>query len=211
MLGISMSMSGSAAPVDPYKMLQGLQRIPVGGPWVGDGQSIYLGDGKNISLAYNSTDDSLNISGRIAFDADMVYAANNETQVAIRALQLYQGYNASRFDIIEADIGANDTRTEILERDLPANVTRITTLERTYSHLNTVAGGLLGANLSIPNIAMSDQIDGISYYNTSTDIFTDVGAEFQVVASQLINNSGGSTNTSGGYLIVAWTGYDAPG
>lgn len=126
--------------------------------------------------------------------------------------------NKTRIDDTVIDIAANSTKGDnalawlaLNVTDIGANTTRIAILENTDSHLNVVAGGAKGVNLSIPNIAVADRLDGIVYHNTTSNICSDVGAEFHIAASQLINNSGGSTNTTGGYLIVAWTGYDAPG
>jgi hypothetical protein len=84
-------------------------------------------------------------------------------------------------------------------------------LQNTFSHLTVVRGNVKGTNITVSRITTSDLINGILYHNTTSNVISDVTTEFTVVDAGKINNTDGSTNTSGGYLIVAWTGYSAPG
>jgi hypothetical protein len=221
--------AASAANVDPYKMLQGTQMVPTGAPWVASDQPMYFGTAKNVSLMYNSTNNTLQLTGRISFDADLVYAANNDTQANIRQLQIDLGANdtkmtkadaainvtvrsnVTKINTLRADVNDNATKVTSVRADLTNNTTRIATLENTAQYFETLTGARKGVNITVTGIRAGNTINGMVYYNETSKAWSNVGSEFHIVTNDKINNSGGSTNTSLGVLLLSWSKYNSPG
>ncbi len=84
------SLMASAALPDPYKMLQGQQPIPQGGPWTKDNALTYFGTDKDASIAWSSTYSRLQISGTLGpVTQDSAILTTNTTLSATSCKSFY--------------------------------------------------------------------------------------------------------------------------
>ncbi len=119
--------------------------------------------------------------------------------------------NSTKIDNAVIDIAANSTRIDDVVIDIAANDTRLDAVEAYVPRLNVIAGGADG-NHTLTGVAVGDALSGVLYVAKGAENLTavsDILSEFVGVGkgitdTDVINNTAG-TDTSGGYLIIAWT------
>jgi hypothetical protein len=158
----------------------------------------YVGDGIDLSAAGIEADPTDFIG-----TAYGLYEGSNDARVNLTS---NGGLEFGAVNATLGSLGVNLDGTSLLlgAGGLKANETRVTRLE-SNSHLTTITGGAAG-NHTLTGIAIGDALSGIVYVAKGAENLTavsDLGTEFTILDTDVIENAG-HTATTGGYLIISW-------